>query len=606
VADEQGLDEIARLITDGRGVGRVIGARPSDNASCDIELLMLSRVEERYRLRNAVVGLDGLRAVRAGGFDTEPPVSVKAEDVVFSTLTEAMSSAEALIRSSRSRPIPDEGTWQARRPFLEGLTRPRLRSKISWLPQPPRWWDITRFVFDLMYVFAAFFLPVGPAIAVTQFVGWHDGLPVLLGFLLYFALLVLIFLLRERSAEVADMIERRLEGHRDGPERPGIDTGAASSRSETHGPVDGAPNEALRVAYTNSPPADAPGGADHDGSGSEALQVGSANASDGPEDGDLELMFLVLGFTVALAVGAALFSAASWLASWLYLNVPATRDSSAGSAVVPLVWVVTATLVVASAILVPVYLWRRSRPTRLKPEPPTALRYASPRPDTLDSGETGPVPLALRVTARTRILFLAGWLGCGIVWAAAGVVAQIVVGLVALTSSCIATAFVLALVGALGFQRRLDADADGVAVRNFVRRRTIPWEELRSIEVVKVDANSVLSPYRRLLFNDRVKAEIPVAHTEQGVCLSNLRQTLLSMQQANTSWQPPRRQEVFAPWTDSPAPHDVVLQNSQGEPEPAPLGQTASPHVQDEPTASHPEDVYAAPDPRDASAVQDD
>jgi hypothetical protein len=214
VSAEQGLDVIARLIAEYKGAGRVIGARPGGGGSCDVELLMLSRVNNggRYRLRSAVVSLDGLRAVRARGFDPAPPASVAVEDVLFLTLTEAMNCAGTMIRSSPSRPIPGEGSWQPREAFLEGLTRPRLRSQISWLPQPPLWWNITRFVLAVIGGVAVFLLPFVPAFVLTEYFGWDDGPPAALAFLLPVALfLVLFVILRERSAEGADMIERRLE-----------------------------------------------------------------------------------------------------------------------------------------------------------------------------------------------------------------------------------------------------------------------------------------------------------------------------------------------------------------------------------------------------------
>ena len=108
VAGEQRLDEVARLLADNQDVGRVIGARPSEGTSCDIELVMLSRVDGGYRLRSAVVDLDRLREVRGDLHGRSPPFPT--EDLTFPTFLEAMRSDIGVHRGLDMR---DLGWWRA-------------------------------------------------------------------------------------------------------------------------------------------------------------------------------------------------------------------------------------------------------------------------------------------------------------------------------------------------------------------------------------------------------------------------------------------------------------------------------------------------------------
>jgi hypothetical protein len=155
VADDQGLDEVARLLADNPGVGRVIGAKPSAGTSCDVVLLMLSPLDHGYGLRSAVVGLNRLAEVRDDLFAYPRPDTFAAEDVTFPKLEDALRSGGALAVASRADPVPDLTRWMGTEAFMKGLKRSRVRSQIPWLPQPPRWWHIMRLI--LIWAWKALF-----------------------------------------------------------------------------------------------------------------------------------------------------------------------------------------------------------------------------------------------------------------------------------------------------------------------------------------------------------------------------------------------------------------------------------------------------------------
>ena len=166
VADEQGLDDVARLLADGEGVGQVVGARPGSGPLCDLELLVLTRAGGGYRLRSIVAELDRIHMVGDHLFDDPAPETFIAEDVAFESLEDVLRSASGLIAASSAVPIPGRTRWLAAVGFTHSLSRSELRSEIGWLPQPPRWWEITKKVLTWavwVVVFGAFWLRLGVA-----------------------------------------------------------------------------------------------------------------------------------------------------------------------------------------------------------------------------------------------------------------------------------------------------------------------------------------------------------------------------------------------------------------------------------------------------------
>jgi hypothetical protein len=115
-------------------------------------------------------------------------------------------------------------------------------------------------------------------------------------------------------------------------------------------------------------------------------------------------------------------------------------------------------------------------------------------------------------------------------------------------------------VGVIGHQRRLVAGPTGVTIRNSVRRVSIPWGELRSIDFqpvdsVPVDPVGLSAGHHRLRFNDDVTAEVPVGLRRQGEYLFNLRETLLSMERTYSI------ERVQRPDAESSAPHPQKAQS---------------------------------------------
>ena len=78
-------------------------------------------------------------------FQASPPDrSFRWEDITFATLEDALLCARTLNGSSRAVPLPERTqpvspVWSPR-----SMSRSNVRSQVGWLPQPPRWWDITR------------------------------------------------------------------------------------------------------------------------------------------------------------------------------------------------------------------------------------------------------------------------------------------------------------------------------------------------------------------------------------------------------------------------------------------------------------------------------
>jgi Septum formation/Bacterial PH domain len=87
-----------------------------------------------------------------------------------------------------------------------------------------------------------------------------------------------------------------------------------------------------------------------------------------------------------------------------------------------------------------------------------------------------------------------------------------------------------------GFGRGLDADGNGVVVRNTLRARPIPWSDLAAIEFKGVDSVAIKNMYYKLVFQrhdgSRVTAEAPGGGIDPGEYLSELRERLVAMRDA--------------------------------------------------------------------------
>jgi hypothetical protein len=108
-----------------------------------------------------------------------------------------------------------------------------MRSKISWLPRPPRWWRNTKGILLGAYLVAIPILPVVIMWAVLNpLVGgvWDDWWAIILAIVLYLGLGFGMIGLAVLAEGPLDRIERRLERHRD---KPGDSTTQPSRRSPT-------------------------------------------------------------------------------------------------------------------------------------------------------------------------------------------------------------------------------------------------------------------------------------------------------------------------------------------------------------------------------------
>jgi hypothetical protein len=95
----------------------------------------------------------------------------------------------------------------------------------------------------------------------------------------------------------------------------------------------------------------------------------------------------------------------------------------------------------------------------------------------------------------------------------------------------------LLVLGAVrSFGRGLDADGNGVVVRNMLRATSIPWRELAAIEFKGVDSEAISDMYYQLVFErrdgSRVTAEAPGGGARPGQYLFELRERLLAMRSA--------------------------------------------------------------------------
>jgi hypothetical protein len=87
-----------------------------------------------------------------------------------------------------------------------------------------------------------------------------------------------------------------------------------------------------------------------------------------------------------------------------------------------------------------------------------------------------------------------------------------------------------------GFGRGIDADSNGVVVRNMLRARPIRWSDLAAIEFKGVDSEAITNMYYQLVFQrhdgSRVTAEGPGGGIDPGEYLFELRDRLLAMRSA--------------------------------------------------------------------------
>jgi hypothetical protein len=150
------------------------------------------------------------------------------------------------------------------------------------------------------------------------------------------------------------------------------------------------------------------------------------------------------------------------------------------------------------------------------------------RPD-----EVARSPQMLTVTARTRYLWLLGWLGGAAFWVAFAVIASD--GEVAVAAIFVAAGLAHLGVAVRGFQRRIVADPNGITIHNFFRRVIIPWDQLWWIDFEQVDSEAMTAMYYKLRFNRRVTAEVPAGGKEPGEYLFGLRETLMSMKAMYTA-----------------------------------------------------------------------
>ena len=239
---------------------------------------------------------------------------------------------------------------------------------------------------------------------------------------------------------------------------------------------------ALESAQTADPPADPGAWMDAGEFHWEVVDDGSAIGS-GPEDQDFELLGVVIGIMVGMSAASLWMFAAFWVDDRLGLNTPEGTDSMWDNVLGFFGIVIGFWLTWRLAVGVPALLAGLIRPIRLRPEPWTVCQYAADRHDLNASSDAPPVPQTVRVAARTRNVFLAGWLTCGVIWVVAGAVAQVVAGAAGLVAFCLATGLVMCAVGVRGHQRGLVADPGGITIRNFLRHVRIPWGELRWVQL---------------------------------------------------------------------------------------------------------------------------
>jgi len=122
----------------------------------------------------------------------------------------------------------------------------------------------------------------------------------------------------------------------------------------------------------------------------------------------------------------------------------------------------------------------------------------------------------------------------------------------------------LLVLGAVrSFGRGIDADGNGVVVRNMFRATSIPWRELAAIEFKGVDSEAISDMYYQLVFErrdgSRVTAEAPGGGALPGEYLFELRERLLAMRSAALGYrqrgedQEGDREDSWPTYTHAPA-----------------------------------------------------
>jgi Bacterial PH domain len=119
-------------------------------------------------------------------------------------------------------------------------------------------------------------------------------------------------------------------------------------------------------------------------------------------------------------------------------------------------------------------------------------------------------------------------------------------------------AAVLVVLAVRSFGRGLDADGDGVVVRNTFRAISIPWRELAAIEFKGVDSEAMSNMYYQLVFQRHdgswVTADAPGGGIRPGEYLFELRERLLAMRSAADEDQEGDREDS---WPAYPAESHV-------------------------------------------------
>jgi hypothetical protein len=146
-------------------------------------------------------------------------------------------------------------------------------------------------------------------------------------------------------------------------------------------------------------------------------------------------------------------------------------------------------------------------------------------------------PDTMKVRGRLRGVWLALWLagaaGCVLV-GLYGDTPEDTLGSHQIFLSLFLFLAALSVLGAVrSFGRGLDADGNGVVVRNMLRATPIPWHELAAIEFKGVDSEAISDMYYQLVFQrqdgSRVTVEAPGGGARPGEYLFELRQRLLTM-----------------------------------------------------------------------------
>jgi Septum formation/Bacterial PH domain len=114
-----------------------------------------------------------------------------------------------------------------------------------------------------------------------------------------------------------------------------------------------------------------------------------------------------------------------------------------------------------------------------------------------------------------------------------------------------------------GFGRGIDADSNGVVVRNMLRARPIRWSDLAAIEFKGVDSEAITNMYYQLVFErhdgSRVTAEAPGGGIDPGDYLFELRDRILAMRSGALGYpHPPADRPSDAASTDAEAALESV------------------------------------------------